>query len=123
MDVISIRDIRAYGRHGANPGERDSEQPFDIDVHLELDLCAASQSDDLAATVNYAVLHERIVRIVRQHSFALLERLAAELLLDVFRDPRIARASVQICKPKLLEGATPCVRLARENPRFVQTWP
>lgn len=123
MDVIAIRDIRAYGRHGANPGERDTEQPFDIDLHVELDLSAASQTDELAATVNYATLHERIVAIVREHSFVLLERLAAEVLQAVFRDPRIARATVQICKPKLLEGATPCIQLARENPRFVQPWP
>jgi dihydroneopterin aldolase len=118
MDVIALSGVRAYGRHGANPGERDAEQPFDIDIRLDLDLSAAAHSDDLGDTVNYADLHERVVGIVQSTSFKLLERLANELLHEIFRDARVARAEVAIAKPELLDGATPSVRLSRENPRY-----
>lgn len=120
MDVIALTGVRAYGRHGANPGERDAEQPFDLDVLLELDLGAASYSDDLGDTLNYAELHQRIVGIVQSTSFMLLERLAAEIVNAIFRDPRVVRADVSIGKPQLLDGATPSVRLRRENPRCAQ---
>lgn len=117
MDVISLTGVRAHGRHGANPGERDAEQPFDLEIHVEMDLTDASFSDDLGDTLNYAELHERVVGIVQSTSFELLERLAAEILNAVFRDPRAVRAEVCIAKPQLLDGATPSVRLRRDNPR------
>ncbi|GAC1655985.1 MAG: dihydroneopterin aldolase [Vulcanimicrobiaceae bacterium] len=115
MDLIEIRGIVAQGRHGANPGEREREQPFEVDLKLEVDLSAAQQSDDLAQTVDYAGLHGDVVRIVSQQSYALLERLAGAIVETVFRDRRIVRAEVRVGKPRLLDGATPCVTLRREN--------
>lgn len=118
MDVITLAGLRTFGRHGANPGERDSEQPFDIDIRVEMDLSAAASSDELGDTLNYAELHQRVIGIVQSTSFLLLERLAAQVLHEIFRDPRVARAQVHIAKPQLLDGATPGVRLSRENPRY-----
>jgi dihydroneopterin aldolase len=113
--TIAIRDIRALGKHGALPGERDREQPFDLDVELDVDLGRARVSDDLADTVDYGTLHARIVQLVAERSFALLERLGDEILADVMRDRRIRRARVTIAKPKLMEGATPSVRITAER--------
>lgn len=123
MDVITLSGVRAYGRHGADPGERDAEQPFDLDIRVEMDLTAASQSDDLGDTLNYAHVHARVVSIVQSTSFMLLERLAAEITSDLFRDARVARARVQIAKPALLDGATPAVTLCRDNPRYRAAFP
>jgi dihydroneopterin aldolase len=117
MDRITLRDVRVYGRHGANPGERDTPQPFDVDVSADIDLHAASVSDDLDDTLDYAALHARIVTAVESTSYALLERLASDVLDAVFSDHRVARAEVTIAKPGLLEGATPAVTLVRENTR------
>lgn len=115
MDVMAIRGIRAYGKHGANPGERDNEQPFEIDVEIELDFSLAARSDDLDDTVNYAQIAQRVVDVVRTTSFHLLERLAREILDAIFADSRIHRASVCIGKPRILRGATPSVTLARRR--------
>jgi dihydroneopterin aldolase len=123
MDVIALRGIRAYGKHGANPGERDREQPFDLEIVAEMDLGAAEHSDVLGDTLNYDELHQRVTRIVQSTSFLLLERLAGEILHAVFTDARVARAEVQIAKPELLGGATPSVRLRRENPRYRAAFP
>jgi 7,8-dihydroneopterin aldolase/epimerase/oxygenase len=118
VDVIALRGVRAHGRHGANPGEREREQPFDLDVFIEMDLQQATRSDELADTFDYAKLHERITYVVASTSFMLLERLAGEVLQDIFSDARVARAEIEIAKPALLNGATPSVRLRRENPRY-----
>jgi dihydroneopterin aldolase len=109
LDTIELRGIRAFGHHGANPGEKLVAQPLDIDVSLELDLSAARASDALADTLDYAALHETIVRLVRERSHDLLERLGADLLDALLADPRVQRASVRIAKPELLAGATPAV--------------
>jgi dihydroneopterin aldolase len=98
---LRLRDIRAHGRHGADPGERERPQPFNIDIELEVDLERARRSDQLADTVDYAAIHRRIVEIVG----------ADEILADVMRDDRIAAATITIAKPGLLAGATPAVTI------------
>ncbi|HEV3091401.1 MAG TPA: dihydroneopterin aldolase [Candidatus Cybelea sp.] len=118
MDRISLRGVRAYGRHGWEARERQQPQPFAIDVDAEIDLAAAQSSDDLAETMDYAALHRRIVAIVERTSYALVERLAADVLEAIFDDARVARASVTIAKPGILDGATPAVTLDRPNPRY-----
>lgn len=110
--TIELRGIRAFGRHGANPGEKDVPQPFDIDVWLDVELAAARRSDALADTIDYAQLHATIVALVRERSYNLLERLAGELLDAILGDARIAEARVRIAKPQLLAGATPAVTLS-----------
>lgn len=115
MDEISLRGVRAYGRHGANPGERERRQLIEIDLTVELDLQAAKKSDELSQTIDYDALHARVVRIVSVTSFVLLERLGAEILDAIFEDDRIVRTTVTLSKPQILAGATPSVTLTRDR--------
>jgi dihydroneopterin aldolase len=110
-DTILLRGIRAFGRHGANPREKDVPQPFEVDVRLDVDLNAARSSDALADTVDYAALHAAIVGIIATTSYDLLERIGQDVLDQIFRDSRVTRAEVSIGKPRLLAGATPVVTL------------
>lgn len=110
-DAIFVRDIRAYGKHGANPGERDYVQAFDIDLELELDLGPARASDRLEETLDYAAMHARVVALVGERSFVLLERLGDAILTELMADARIGAAAVTIAKPRLMAGATPAVRV------------
>jgi dihydroneopterin aldolase len=115
-DSIQISGIVAYGRHGADPGEQDVPQPFDIDLSFELDLSAARRSDALDDTLDYAALHATVVRLVGERSYALIERLGAELLDAILADARVQRATVRIAKPGRLDGATPAVILHASRP-------
>jgi dihydroneopterin aldolase len=110
-DTIELRGMRVYGRHGANPGEKDVPQPFDIEVSLDVDLAAARRDDRLADTVNYDALHSTIARIVTSTSYELLERLGQDILDAIFADARVTRAQVSIGKPQLMAGTTPVVTL------------
>jgi dihydroneopterin aldolase len=118
MDRISVRGLRAMGRHGWAPGERERVQAFDIELNLQVDLQRAALSDDLSDTVDYAALCARIAGVVEGTSFALLERLAAEVLDAIFSEACVAGAAVTIAKPGILGGATPSVTLQRSNPNY-----
>lgn len=118
MDRITLRALRAHGRHGVNPKEREQPQPFDVDLTFELDLRAAQTSDALDDTVNYSDIYRRLKRIVEEESYVLLERLAGRMIDELFTDPRIAQAELTIGKPGLLDGATPSVTLVRKNQRY-----
>lgn len=115
MDRITLRGVRAFGHHGWEAGEREAAQPFEIDLDVEIDLREAQVRDDLAQTLDYAALHRRIVGIVENTSYALLERLAAEIVEAVFEDRRVVRAVLSIAKPGVLGGATPAVVFDRVN--------
>jgi dihydroneopterin aldolase len=115
MDRITLRGIRAYGRHGVFPYEREHVAPFDLDVTIDTDLRTAGTSDDLADTLDYDALLRRLVQIVADMSFALLERLAEELAGEVLRDPRALAVEVTVAKPGILDGATPAVTLVRRR--------
>ena len=116
LDSVSLTGIRAFGRHGANPGEKNVPQPFDVDVFLTADLSAARRSDSLTDTVDYDALHRTIVGIVRERSFDLIERLAQELLDAIMQDDRVGSVTVKVAKPKLLAGATPAVSISAARP-------
>lgn len=115
MGRITLSGIRAYGRHGVFPHERETPAPFDLSVSIDADLTAAAASDDLADTIDYDALHRRLVSIVAETSFALLERLAAALIDAVLEDPRVLSAEVTVAKPDILNGATPAVTLSRRR--------
>ncbi len=115
MDRITLTGIRAHGRHGNEPAERERPQPFDIQLTLDVNLERASRSDDLADTVDYARLYERIVGIVADTSYALIERLASDLLDVALEDARVTGAEVTVAKPGILNGATPLVTVARRR--------
>jgi dihydroneopterin aldolase len=115
VDEIAITGIRAFGRHGAYAGEKDRPQAFDVALKLHVDLAAASRSDLLADTLDYAAIYRSIVEIVQQRSYELLERLGAEILDVVFADERVHAAEVSIGKPELLDGATATVTLRRSR--------
>jgi len=81
-------------------------------------VAGGEHSDALENTVDYAQLHASVVKIIGEHSYFLLERLAGAIIDEIFRNAKVARAEVRIGKPRLLAGATPSVTLRRDNPRF-----
>jgi dihydroneopterin aldolase len=115
-DAIRVMGMRFFAKVGALPGERDSTQPIDFDVELDVDTRPAARTDHLSDAVDYASVYATCKRVAQTGSFALLEALASACLDALFSDPRIAAATIRARKPRLLEGATPEVQLTRANP-------
>lgn len=114
-DKIAIRGMRVFGRHGANPGEQDVPQPFDVDVELELDLERSVHTDSLEDTLDYRKVHQTVSDVVGTGRFMLLERLAQEVARAILSEHRVHAVTITIAKPGLLEGATPSVTLRRTH--------
>ena len=104
-DRIHIRDLRLRCIIGVYPEERREKQDVCLNVTLFVDLQRAATSDDLADTVDYKAVKLRIVALVEQSSFALVERLAgavADLCLDT---PGVTAVRVNVGKPAALRFA------------------
>ena len=63
-DRIALRGLTVRGFHGVLPAERRDGQDFVVDVTLWLDTRPAAASDDLADTVDYGTLAERLAPVV-----------------------------------------------------------
>lgn len=97
-DKIVIKGLKVLGRHGVNPGEREQDQQFVVDLECELDLAAAGRADRIEHTVDYMELLEDIRQVVSRESYNLLEALAERLAQTVLRRPFVDRVTVGVCK-------------------------
>lgn len=99
-DQIRVNGIKAFGYHGVLPHEATDGQEFTVDLLVTLDLRAASLSDDLNDTINYAdlakIAHENIVGDRMQ----LIERLAGRIAEEISSSySQITSVSVTVHKP------------------------
>ncbi len=97
-DFVEIRGLRALGKHGLAPGEKDQEQPFEIDLNIYLDLSRAAATDDIQDTVDYGPLCTSIVHLVGSESFDLIEILAERIAAIAKADDRVEKVTVSLRK-------------------------
>jgi 7,8-dihydroneopterin aldolase/epimerase/oxygenase len=97
-DRIEVRGLRVLGAHGANPGEQDRPQPFELDLTVEADLTLAELEDELAVAIDYGALTEAARRIVAEEHYHLLEALAGAICAAVLEDPRVAAVTCNLRK-------------------------
>ncbi|MCR4963365.1 MAG: dihydroneopterin aldolase [Firmicutes bacterium] len=118
MDSIVLKDLHFWGRHGANPGEKEQPQEFVVECEMFFSFEEASRSDDLRFTVDYGRVFADLKRIVEEESFNLLETLAQRLADAALQYPRVrqVRLEVEKCAAKAGQACfRSAVRLERGN--------
>ncbi|OJX67559.1 MAG: dihydroneopterin aldolase [Micrococcales bacterium 72-143] len=98
-DQIALTGLRAMGYHGVLPHERVDGQLFVVDVVLHLSLAPAAAGDDLAATVDYGELADRVVRAVESDPVDLIETVAERVARLVLEYPPVEVVEVTVHKP------------------------
>jgi dihydroneopterin aldolase len=99
-DELRLTGLRAFGHHGVFEHEREEGQPFVIDVVVHLRASDAAASDDVADTVDYGVLAERIVAAVESDPVDLIETVAERVAAIVLEHDRALLAEVTVHKPQ-----------------------
>jgi dihydroneopterin aldolase len=98
--TITLRGLRVRGHHGVYESERAHGQDFVVDVALEVDLEPAARTDDVADTVHYGQLANRLAEIVSGEPVHLIETLADRLAGACLVDGRVLAATVTVHKPQ-----------------------
>lgn len=118
-DVISLRDLRVMAVVGVLPQERTSPQPLSIDVDIETDLSRAGCSDNLADSVDYGAVCDRVATVVADGAPLLLERLANLIVDDLLESfALIDTLTIEVRKlrpPVPHDLATSGVRISRRR--------
>lgn len=105
MDRIYIRDLSLRCIIGFNEEERREKQDVIINIVLCADLRKACRSDNIKDTVDYKTVKKKVIDLVENSSFLLVERLA-EAIADVcLENERVDTVEVTVDKPAALRFA------------------
>lgn len=86
MDKIIIKGLEIYAFHGVNAEEKEKGQKFIIDVTLHVSLRRAGETDDVEDTVSYSDVTKTILKVVKENTYNLLERVATRIIQQLFID-------------------------------------
>jgi D-erythro-7,8-dihydroneopterin triphosphate epimerase len=105
MDQINIKDLHLRTVIGINEEERRDRQDVLINIVMDVDVRRAGESDDIDDAVNYRTITKRIIQLVENSQFYLVEKMAAEIAAICLSDPRVDHARVTVEKPRALRFA------------------
>jgi dihydroneopterin aldolase len=111
MTEVFIKDLVVTGVHGVNPDEKVNPQRFKISLRLTIDLQKAGQSDNLDDTLDWSLLRKKVISIVQDNSFNLIERLAHEIATELLKDKRVQGLKLSIEKLDAFETGIPGIEL------------
>jgi FolB domain-containing protein len=104
-DRILIKDLAARCLIGVDEEERREKQDVLVSLVLEADLSRAGRSDRFEDAVDYRELKKRVLRLVEDSRFALVEALAEAVARTCLADPKVERVHVRVEKPSALRFA------------------
>ena len=106
-DRIRISQLHCRTFIGIEEWEQRERQDVVIDLTLEVDLARAAASDSVEDTVNYRNVAKRIIALVEDERFALVERLAGRIAALVLQEfERVDAITVRAEKPGALRFAS-----------------
>lgn len=112
-DEIEIRGLEIHPHIGVPEAERAVAQRLLVDLRLTPRRGFASMPDDIAATVDYFVLSQRVVALAGARPRRLIETLADEIANLCLREFALRRVEVTVRKfilPNAEHVAVRCVR-------------
>ena len=118
LDRVEIRGLRIVAFCGVLPLEQEQRQPFRIDLDLYVDLRLAGASDDLAETVHYGTVTDRLLATLGDERYNLVERMAQRAADVALEDPLVTAVTVTVAKirpPIAADVDTTGVRIHRRR--------
>ena len=97
-DQLAVRGIEIHAHHGVFDFERRDGQVFVIDLLLGIDTRPAAADDDLALTVDYGTLVDRVRSAVENDPVDLIETLA-QRIAEVCLEADVEWVEVTVHKP------------------------
>lgn len=97
--TVRIDGIRAEGRHGAREGERDTAQPFVVDLEIEVE----AADDDLGTTADYREVIAQVRGLIERESYRIIETLAERVAEAVAAMPGAVVCRARVHKPAAAE--------------------
>jgi FolB domain-containing protein len=116
MDRILIIDLRARCILGVSEQERREKQDITVNLALGANLSKAGRSDRFADAVDYRALKKRLLAMIEESRYYLVEALAERIAEMCLEHPGVTQAQVRVEKPSALRFARSVgVEIVRER--------
>ena len=115
MDKITISDLEVQFHVGVTDTERAAPQRLLITVELTHDCKAAAQSDNLAETIDYYAVAQRVLQFGNGCHWELIETLASDLAGDILDDFKPQTVMVEVKKFVIPQARYVSVALTRSR--------
>jgi dihydroneopterin aldolase len=112
-DQIKITDLEVRYRVGVPDAERALPQRLLITIVMTHDFAAAARTDDVAQTINYFTVTQRLLKFGEQRSWKLIETLAVNVADEILRQFQPQSVSVEVKKFIIQEAAHVSVSVTR----------
>ena len=115
--VIEVAGLSLRTHHGVTDAEQEVGQRLLVDVRLEAGDIGALESDDVAETVDYGAVSQRVAELATERSFRTLEALISMIADRLIDEYGLSRVWIRATKPEppiplALDGVS--VELERE---------
>jgi dihydroneopterin aldolase len=98
MSKISLVDLEVFYCVGVPDAERAQPQRVLLSVEMHLDFARAAATDEIAATVDYHAVAQRLLAFGKGRSWKLIETLASDVADLVLAEFRPDSVSVEVKK-------------------------
>lgn len=98
MDKLAVYQIEFHGHCGVTKEERSAGQRLSVDIEMTCDLKRASQTDQLAETIDYDRLCGEVVRLGRETEVGLIETLAERIAAKILEQPKVESVLIRLKK-------------------------
>ncbi len=102
--IIKIKNFRLKTIVGCHDWEKNIDREIIINVEIESDFDKALSSDNIEDTIDYESLSEKIKNLIATNRFALIEKMAQEVMNLIMEDKRIKKCKLEIDKVGAVEG-------------------
>ena len=103
LDLVFIEGFSAPTVIGIHASELDTPQTVVIDICAGVPRVRACETDRIGDTIDYGVLRERLLRLLREHRVQLLEALAEQVARIAIDEFHAQWVRVRIAKPRKFE--------------------
>ena len=95
---ICIIDLEVFFHVGVPDAERALAQRLQLNLELEFDFSAAARSQDLAETIDYHAVCQRLLKFGDGRSWKLIEKLATDIANTILIEFKPAAVTVEVKK-------------------------
>ncbi len=106
MAIIRVKNLLIRTYIGFNPEELVNKQDVLINLEIETDIPAeALEADEPVGIFDYKTITKKVIAMVQDGQFKLLEVLTKKILDLAMEDERVIRVRVEVDKPHALRFA------------------
>lgn len=106
MALIKVKNLLLRTYIGFNPEERINKQDVVINFEIKTDIAHKTLQDDAPEDIlDYKTITKKVIELVQEGRFNLLEVLTQKILDLIFEDIKVKWARVEVDKPHALRFA------------------